>query len=117
MRGLKEKLIVALSWIVIWITFNKMCMILSVIADRSFFSLLVEGCGCVAIAQFMCISKKLRWIVLGMLVFLLICQFNLVNLVSFFINVFLFMVTKSIGPIRIKVKTKKCRLAKGHVLR
>lgn len=123
MRNSKAKIIVSILWLVVWICFNKIVSGMHLAGSRDLFSLLIEGLFCILIAQWMCYSNKIKWLVLGMLTFLLICQFNIVSLLSYAINVALFVITKQMGPIipkgfgKGKSKSKKTKLAKGHVLR
>lgn len=121
----KTKIIVSLLWLVCWYCFNKIVAGLHLTASRDLVSLLVEGLFCILIAQIMCYSRKLKWLVLCMLTFLLICQFNIVSLLSYLINLGLFVITWQMGPMvpnvfkskKTKGKVKKIKLANGHVLR
>ena len=119
----KTKIIVSLLWIVCWCCFNKIVAGLHLTGSRELFSLLIEGFLCILIAQIMCYSRKLKWLVLCMLTFLLICQFNIVSLLSYLINVALFVITLQMGPMIPNVfkakkgKVKKIKLDNGHVLR
>lgn len=123
MRNSKTKIIVSILWLIAWICFNKIVTGLHLAGSRDLFSLLIEGLFCILIAQWMCYSNKIKWLVLGMLTFLLICQFNIVSLLSYAINVALFFITRQMGPIipkgfnKGKCKNKKTKLANGHVLR
>ena len=120
MRNLKNKIILSLLWLVVWISFNKIMQGLNLVSSRDILSLSVEGLFCILIAQVMCSSKSIRYLVLGMLTILLLCQFNIVSLLSYFINIALFWLTWKLGPIKVKTKmksNKKIKLAKGHVLR
>ena len=124
-NSLRAKIVVSLLWVVVWICFNKIVAGLHLTGSRELFSLLVEGFLCILIAQIMCYSRKLKWLVLCMLTFLLICQFNIVSLLSYLINLGLFVITWQMGPMvpnvfkskKTKGKVKKIKLAKGHVLR
>lgn len=120
MRSLKAKIVVSLLWVVVWICFNQIVEGLGLTSSNSVLAHLVEGLFCVLIAQVMCSSKGIRYLVLGMLTILLLCQFNLVSLLSYLINIALFVITWQMGPIR-RVKTakvkKRIKLAKGHILR
>ena len=126
MRNSKAKIIVSLLWMVVWYCFNKIVAGLHLTGSKDLVSLLVEGFLCILIAQVMCYSRKLRWLVLCVLTFLLICQFNIVSLLSYLINVALFVITWQMGPVipnvfkskkAKKSKVKKVKLADGHVLR
>ena len=125
MRNSKAKIIVSLLWLVIWCCFNKIVAGLHLTGSRELFSLLIEGFLCILIAQIMCYSRKLKWLVLCMLTILLICQFNIVSLLSYLINLGLFVITWQMGPMvpnvfkskKTKGKVKKIKLANGHVLR
>ena len=121
MRSLKAKIVVSLLWIIIWICFNKIVEGLGLTSSNSVLAHLVEGLFCVLIAQVMCSSKGIRWLVLGMLTILLLSQFNVVSLLSYLINIALFVITWQMGPIRrgkpaAKIR-KKIKLARGHILR
>lgn len=120
MRNLKNKIILSLLWLVVWISFNKIMQGLNLVSSRDILSLNVEGLFCILIAQVMCSSKSIRYLVLGMLTILLLSQFNVVSLLSYLINIALFWLTWQMGPIR-RVKPakirKKIKLAKGHILR
>lgn len=120
-NSLRTKLLVSLLWIIIWICFNKIIEGLGLTSSNSVLAHLVEGLFCVLIAQVMCSSKGIRWLVLGMLTILLLSQFNVVSLISYLINIALFVITWQMGPIRrgkpvAKIR-KKIKLAKGHILR
>lgn len=119
-NSIKEKVLVAFLWLVIWCCFNKIVEVLGLTSSNSMLAHVVEGLFCILIAQVMCSSKGIRWLVLGMLTILLISQFNIVSFISYLINLALFGVTWQIGPIR-RVKPakirKKIKLAKGHILR
>lgn len=119
-NSLKAKLLVALLWLVVWICFNKIVEVLGLTLSNSMLAHVVEGLFCILIAQVMCSSKGIRYLVLGMLTILLLSQFNAVSLLSYLINLALFWLTWQMGPIR-RVKTakirKKIKLAKGHILR
>ena len=124
-NSLRAKIVVSLLWVVVWICFNKIVSGLHLTGSRELFSLLIEGFLCILIAQIMCYSRKLKWLVLCMLTFLLICQFNIVSLLSYLINVALFVITLQMGPMipnvfkskKTKGKVKKIKLDNGHVLR
>ena len=120
-NSVKSKLLVSLLWLVVWICFNKIVEGLGLTSSNSVLAHLVEGLFCVLIAQVMCSSKGIRWLVLGMLTILLLSQFNVVSLLSYLINIALFWLTWQMGPIRrgkpaAKIR-KKIKLAKGHILR
>ena len=122
-NSLRAKIVVSLLWVVVWICFNKIVAGLHLTGSRELFSLLIEGFLCILIAQIMCYSRKLKWLVLCILTFLLICQFNIVSLLSYLINVALFVITLQMGPMIPNVfkakkgKVKKIKLDTGHVLR
>ncbi len=122
-NSLRAKIVVSLLWVVVWICFNKIVAGLHLTGSRELFSLLIEGFLCILIAQIMCYSRKLKWLVLCILTFLLICQFNIVSLLSYLINVALFVITLQMGPMIPNVfkakkgKVKKIKLDNGHVLR
>ena len=105
-NSLKAKIIVSLLWVVVWIVFNKIVQGLNLTSYRSILSLFFEGLLCILIAQTMCSSKGIRWFVLGILTVLLIAQFNIVSLISYLINLALFVITWKMGPIG-KVKAAK----------
>ncbi len=119
-NSLKAKLLVALLWMVVWCCFNKIVEVLGLTSSNSMLAHVVEGLFCILIAQVMCSSKGIRWLVLGMLTILLLSQFNVVSLLSYLINLALFWLTWQMEPIR-RVKTakvkKRIKLAKGHILR
>ena len=120
-NSVKSKLLVSLLWLVVWICFNKIVEGLGLTSSNSVLAHLVEGLFCVLIAQVMCSSKGIRWLVLGMLTILLLSQFNVVSLLSYLINIALFWLTWQMGPIRrgkpaAKI-IKKIKLARGHILR
>ena len=119
-NSLKSKLLVSLLWLVVWICFNKIVEVLGLTSSNSMLAHVVEGLFCILIAQVMCSSKGIRWLVLGMLTILLISQFNIVSFISYLINIVLFWLTWQMEPIR-RVKTakvkKRIKLAKGHILR
>ena len=120
-NSVKSKLLVSLLWLVVWICFNKIVEGLGLTSSNSVLAHLVEGLFCVLIAQVMCSSKGIRWLVLGMLTILLLSQFNVVSLLSYLINIALFWLTWQMGPIRrgkpaAKIR-KKIKLARGHILR
>ena len=122
-NSLRAKIVVSLLWVVVWICFNKIVAGLHLTGSRELFSLLIEGFLCILIAQIMFYSRKLKWLVLCILTFLLICQFNIVSLLSYLINVALFVITLQMGPMIPNVfkakkgKVKKIKLDNGHVLR
>ena len=122
-NSLRAKIVVSLLWVVVWICFNKIVAGLHLTGSRELFSLLIEGFLCILIAQIMCYSRKLKWLVLCILTFVLICQFNIVSLLSYLINVALFVITLQMGPMIPNVfkakkgKVKKIKLDNGHVLR
>jgi hypothetical protein len=119
-NSIRDKVIVALLWLLIWCCFNKIVEVLGLTSSNSMLAHVVEGLFCILIAQVMCSSKGIRWLVLGMLTILLISQFNIVSFISYLINIALFWLTWQMGPIR-RVKPakirKKIKLAKGHILR
>ena len=119
-NSIRDKVIVALLWLLIWCCFNKIVEVLGLTSSNSMLAHVVEGLFCILIAQVMCSSKGIRWLVLGMLTILLISQFNIVSFISYLINIALFWITWQMEPIR-RVKPakirKKIKLAKGHILR
>ncbi len=119
-NSIRDKVIVALLWLLIWCCFNKIVEVLGLTSSNSMLAHVVEGLFCILIAQVMCSSKGIRWLVLGMLTILLISQFNIVSFISYLINIALFWLTWQMEPIR-RVKPakirKKIKLAKGHILR
>ena len=120
-NSVKSKLLVSLLWLVVWCCFNKIVEGLGLTSSNSMLAHVVEGLFCILIAQVMCSSKGIRWLVLGMLTILLLSQFNAVSLISYLINIDLFWLTWQMGPIRrgkpaAKIR-KKIKLARGHILR
>ena len=119
-NSIRDKVIVALLWLLIWCCFNNIVEVLGLTSSNSMLAHVVEGLFCILIAQVMCSSKGIRWLVLGMLTILLISQFNIVSFISYLINIALFWLTWQMEPIR-RVKPakirKKIKLAKGHILR